>query len=348
MAEAQGDHRQAPGGAVDAGEQQRLVVLQIAVVAAAEALHQAQQARQLAVAQRRLTTHQLEQIGVALVRHHRRPACDRAAQPHEPVGAQLDDVGGEAGEVQADARAREREQQRVITGAHRVDGVARPMGEAEHRRGVGGVDRQRRTGDRAGAERRLGQLVGDHQQQAAITTQRLDQRAADPCAGQHRDGDLAVGVGGHGDLTVALAEHVRRREHALQPALDGRDRLPGPQLEIGRDLIVATAAGVQLVGHVPEGAAEVGLDRHVHVLLVVGQHHRAGGDLRGQRGERGDQRVGLLRGQQPGDPEPLDVGDAASAVLLEQASIDRERARPRQEFRIEVAPGRSGSGDARH
>ena len=133
---------------------------------------------------------------------------------------------------------------RSLTASRRV---VEASGEAE----VGGrrrrVDRQRRAGERAGAERRHVEPVDRVEQAIDVAGQR-------PAVGeevvgeQHRLGPLEVGVAGQ--VRSSPAASARASEHVLQ----GDDRAGrrsselalAPQAEVGRDLVVAAAAGVQL------------------------------------------------------------------------------------------------------
>ena len=124
---------------------------------------------------------------------------------------------------------------------------------------------------------------------------------------QHRLGPLEVGVAGQ----VRVAGRFGPRQ---QDVLQG-DGQPGdldelalaPQPQIGGDLVVAAAGGVQLGAG---GAGELGhpaLDGGVDVLVALDEAERVPGHLRLDLVERVQHGVDLAVVEQPGPRESADV-----------------------------------------
>ena len=109
-----------------------------------------------------------------------------------------------------------------------------------------------------------------------------------------------------GALEVRVAGITRSRALAqpisglgrVQQGADCRDRLTGPQAEVGRDLIVAAAGGVQATGG-RRSAREAALDGHVDVFVgdVVGE--RPGLDLREDGAQPADDRIRIRGSMMP-------------------------------------------------
>ena len=84
-----------------------------------------------------------------------------------------------------------------------------------------------------------------------------------------RLGALQVGVAGHRPVAVGSASSSSRSIAAPQQ-LDRPQRVRlDDHRHVGRDLVVARAAGVELAGERADLLAEQALDRHVDVLVGV-------------------------------------------------------------------------------
>ena len=135
------------------------------------------------------------------------------------------------------------------------------------------VDRQRRAGQRTGAERRHVESLDGGDEPVDVAGQR-------PAVGQqvvgeqHRLGPLEVGVAGQVGVAGRLGPG---QQHVLQgddePG-DGDQLALAPQPQVGGDLVVAAAGGVQLGAG---GAGELGdpaLDGGVDVLVALDERER--------------------------------------------------------------------------
>jgi hypothetical protein len=80
-------------------------------------------------------------------------------------------------------------------------------------------------------------------------------------------GPLEVRVTGHRPVAVVIGETEQAR-HASAAELDRPQRVRlDDHRDVGRDLVVAGAASVELAGQRPDLALEQTLDRHVDVLV---------------------------------------------------------------------------------
>ena len=106
---------------------------------------------------------------------------------------------------------------------------------------------------------------------------------------QHRLGPLQVRVAGQDDVAVALGRVDERPLQLAQPAVEVVDGVAHPELDVGDDLVVAAAAGVQLAADVAEPLDQGPLDVRVDVFELDGERELAALDL-GRRSRRGRRR----------------------------------------------------------
>ena len=128
----------------------------------------------------------------------------------------------------------------------------------------------------------------------------------------HRVGGVlggAVGQGAHqvGDLQV---QPVQRVAH--------------PQAEIGGDLVVAAAGGVQALAGLPDALGQAGFDVHVDVFQRPVEREAAGFDLGGDAGQALLDRGLVRRFDQPGAGQHGGVGQAALDVLPPHALVEAD------------------------
>ena len=137
---------------------------------------------------------------------------------------------------------------------------------------------------------------------------------------------------GHDRLGVlARARDERPHEHrdeALDPAAGGEH----PQPEIGDDQIVAAPPGVQPGSDVPQPVRDAALDRGVHVLVRLVERELPFRDLASHLGERFDERPRLLRRQQPGPLQAVDVRDGRVDVVRSEPHVELHAASERVRF----------------
>ena len=93
--------------------------------------------------------------------------------------------------------------------------------------------------------------------------------------GQHRLGPLHVGVAGQDHVGVGVAAADEGPLQVDQPLVDLVDGLADPEPQIGGDLIVAAAGGVQFAAHVADAVDQGPLDVHVDVFQFGAEREAA-------------------------------------------------------------------------
>ena len=260
---------------VDRVEQRLLVLLEVAVVGQREALQRHQQPGQVADQPPGLAPGQLGDVRVLLLRQHRRPGgvgvveageAELVARPQHPLLADAGQVDAEQGQVE----------QRLgdeVAVADGVERVGEHAGEAERLGRRRRIDRQRRAGERAGAEgRHVEALDGRHEavdvagQRPAVGQQVVGQ--------QHGLGPLDVGVAGQVGVAGRLGPG---QQHVLQvddEAGDVDQLALAPQPQVRGHLVVAAARGVQLGAGAAGQLGDPALDGGVDVLVALGEGER--------------------------------------------------------------------------
>ena len=194
-----------------------------------------------------------------------------------------------------------------VTVAHRVEAVVERLGEAE----VGGVadriDRQRRAGQRAGAEGRHIEPAQRVEQPIDVAPQRPPVREQ-VMRQQHGLSPLEMGVAGQ---VHPLGAERPVEERLLQVEHTERDRVQfafAPQAQVGGHLVVATPGGVELAARRSCQFGHPTFDRRVDVLVGLDEHEVATLHLRRHLVECGEYRITLGLGQQTDPGETSDVG----------------------------------------
>ena len=163
---------------------------------------------------------QLGDVGVLLLRHHRRAGgvavveageAELVARPQHPLLAHAGQVDGDQGQVE------ERLGHEVPVGDG-VEAVVEDAGEAEVGRRRRGVERQRRAGQRAGAERR-------HVEAGRPSPAAGRRRGRAPSRGPAGGGPAAPAGPAAGGCSRAGRRRPRRRPARAAPA-GGRGRAP--------------------------------------------------------------------------------------------------------------------------
>jgi hypothetical protein len=210
----------------------------------------------------------------------------------------------------------------VAAARHRLDAVLRRTREAEAlRRGLA-VDREGRAGAGARAERALLGLV--HQAEAVLL-EHLDV-AHQHVAEQHRLRALQVRVEGHDRVAVLRGEVDQRGLHFAHARLQRGRRLHQVQTQVGRDLVVAAARGVQALSVLADQLGQAALDGHVDVLVLRTRDEGALVELARDLAQARDDAAHGLGRQDAGVTEHLRVRDRADDVLGPQALVHLEGA----------------------
>ena len=98
-----------------------------------------------------------------------------------------------------------------------------------------------------------------------------------------------------------------------------------PQPEIGRHLVVAAAAGMQLAGRLADEFAQPPLDRGMDILVGRGECERFRSQFFSDLRQAGAEFRELIGRQQSGALERMSPGDRAADVLGGQAAVDGQR-----------------------
>ena len=233
-----------------------------------------------------LAAHELERIGVLLLRHHAAAGGRRIGQLEEPelLAGHQDEVLGDARQVHHRTATR-----RAGSSPRSRDRTRRPCcwrrrARSPSARGEGrGVDGVAGAGDRARAERQRVGFLARRVEPRVIAAQRRGV-AQQEVRHQHRHGAAHVRVRRHQRVAGPLGLIGERRDDRAQLLLQQRNAAAQVQPQIDRHLLVARAAGVQAAAGVADARDELALDEAVHVLVVAVDPRRiAGGPARGSR-----------------------------------------------------------------
>ena len=137
-------------------------------------------------------------------------------------------------------------------------------------------------------------------------------------------GGLQVGEAGHrvGRMlggAVRQGGHQRRRLR-VQPV----DGVAHPEAEIGRDLVVAAARGVQALAGLADALGQPRLDVHVDVLERGVEDEGSGLDLGADRRQAIADRRLVGRGEDAGAGQHGGVGERAAYVLAPQLAVEAD------------------------
>ena len=264
-------HPLEPEADVAAGvEDRRLVLLQVAVVRERQALDRREQPGEAPDRRSRLAAHELGDVRVELLRHHRRSGRRVLGQLHETeLGRRPEhDLLAHSRQVAEEHRGRVEVVEREVAVRDGVDRVAHLA--------VGRVDPERRARDRAGAERARRRRLARRVESRAVALEHLDP-GEEVVAEGHGLAALEVRVPGHQRLGLGLGERQRDERERVDLLARLVACVDHVAPEGGRDLVVARASGVDL----PADVAEQPLDRRMDVLVLVedpGRVVRDGGE----------------------------------------------------------------------
>ena len=162
-----------------------------------------------------LAARQLGDVGVLLLRQHRRPGRERVGELHEAelLARPQHDLLADAREVHLGERGGEQRLRHEVAVRDRVERVLEPVREAERVGDVVGIERQARAGERAGPQRRHIGARDDALPAFDVAAERPQVREQ-MMREEHRLGPLEVGVPGEVGVVVALLGPSH--EHALE------------------------------------------------------------------------------------------------------------------------------------
>jgi hypothetical protein len=155
-----------------------------------------------------------------------------------------------------------------IAVGHGVDRIAAKGFEPELVGHALAVDREARAGERGASQRQpvhapatIGESLGVAREHGFVGEQMVTEG--------DRLRDLQVGIAGHDRAGVRLRQVDERAPQAGQASDERVDRPAQPQAQIGRDLVVARASGVQPLAGFPDQRREAMLDVEMDVLEVA-------------------------------------------------------------------------------
>ena len=206
----------------------------------------------------------------------------------------------------------------------RVETVGGDGAEVEIGSGRFPVDRVGHPGKGARAKRHdVGTAIGVFQA-IEVTVQHGDVGKQMMCQ-EYRLGTLQVRVARHREVRVRgrrLRQCIGQVEHA---AHQGEDRALRPEPQVGRNLVVAGATGVELAGDRADELAQPSLDAGVDILIGDGQREVAIFDLGEDLPEPALEGCRVLGADDPLLAEHAGVGDRAANVFAYQAHVERDR-----------------------
>src|SRR5574337_1593178 len=357
-----GEDAQRVAQRVDGVEQRLLVLLVVLVVGQRLALHQRQQRHQVADHAPGLAAREFGDAGVALLRHDRAAGAVAVGEVDEAEGLAhpQHQFLGQPRHVHHADRREGRELEREVAVADRVQAVVAQAVEAERARHAFAIERVTGAGQRRGPERQavdpppqVGEAFGVAREHLDVGQQVVREA--------HRLSHLQVGETGHHGLDVPRRELDQRALQVGQARIDAVDLAAQPQPDVGRDLVVAAAPGVQPLARVADELRQPGLDVQVHILEFELPLEAAGLDLArdllqaapdvGQvlRADDvlGGQHLGVRQAAvDVGTPQPPVEADARGVAMHQLAHRFGEQRRPGLGFVVEGVGGHAGSDRA--
>lgn len=143
--------------------------------------------------------------------------------------------------------------------------------------------------------------------------------------GEDRLGPLQVRVAGEDHVGIGFAARDERPLQFFEQLIDLVDRIADVELEVGGDLVVAAASGVQLASDIAELLDQPALDVHVDVFEFVAERQFAPLDLAEDLIECRLNPVRLVVGQQADGGEHAGVRFGAADVDVCQPRVKADR-----------------------
>jgi hypothetical protein len=274
---------------------------------------------------RRATAHQLEHVGVALLRHDRRTGGERVRQRHERefLRVEQQQVGRQAPQVLHEQRALEQQLRLGLAARdlHCRDRLLRD-GEAQFLARQFAIQRQAgRTVAGGRAQRAPGRAALGSFQAFDVVAQ-FGGESSRPQGHRAGHGLLHVRVARQRDSAVAARQVIERAGAGVRRFGQLVGRVQQVKTQRGQHLVVARAAEM----HTPAGRAdarrEAFLERGLAVFVGEFDLPLAGRVFRGERVQAvaNGGKVGI--GQEPHGVEHLGVRDGGAHVVLHQALVE--------------------------
>ncbi len=236
-----------------------------------------------------------------------------------------DPVFGQAAQVKHGHGGRVEEIQREIAVAGNVHAVARDGVETQIARHGLAVERETAAGQRAGAERQHVGAPPGFAEAFEIAREHFEirQQIVRP---QHRLRAPHVRIARNHGVGIAAGQLEQRPHQAGEQAARAVAFVAQPQPRVERDLLVAAAAGVDLVRDSAGLLLQLADHQRVDVFIAGALVKRRLRRLRADLIERGDDPRAFLRGE---DADPLErprEGLRAANIGIDQPPVEIERA----------------------
>jgi hypothetical protein len=138
---------------------------------------------------------------------------------------------------------------------------------------------------------------------------------------------LKVGVAREDHFAMPIREIQVRAVQGREPDIDPVQGVAGPELGVGRDLVVPAPRGVELSAHVAEFLDERGLDVHMHIFALQDERELPGFDLSTNFAQTPHNLLAFLGSQQANVGKHLRVRDRTPDVVLEKPTVKGDRFR---------------------
>ncbi len=150
---------------------------------------------------------------------------------------------------------------------HGIERILADALEAELGSDEFAVDRVGRASQRGGAERKAVDALAGIGETLGVAAEHFEV-GQHVVAESHRLRDLQVRKAGHGRRRFLFGEVDQRPTEGLEQHLDVVDGVAQIKADVGGDLIVARAAGVQALAGIANERGEAFFDVEVHILEV--------------------------------------------------------------------------------
>ena len=307
---------------VDGVKDAFLVLLQILVVGERQALDRGEHGHEMADHAACLSAHELGDIRVLLLRHHRGARAVRIIELHEMELARAPEDGllAETREMHHEDAGCAEELEDIVAVAHRIEAVVVDMLEMELLLHELPVDGERRARERARAQRHDIAALIDALEAGEVAREHAEIRQQMMAEG-NRLCPLQMRIARHDDVRVlrrGLDECLLQIEDFL---LHGHDFLAHIHMRVQRHLIVAAARRMQAAARLADGLREPLLDIHMDIFEVHGKVELAILDFLQDIPEARDNLILVRRADDAALREHRRVGDGARDILVVHALV---------------------------
>ena len=215
------------------------------------------------------TAHEFGYIGVFLLRHDGRAGAEAVGNVDkaETRAHPQNQFFGKTAQVNHNQRSGSRELNGKIAVRYGIERVLADLFKAQQLGGNFALNRVGGTGKGCGAERHTVDAFAAVGHALEIAAEHFD-------VGEHvmpeadRLGNLQMGETGHDGCGVLFCQINQGRLKVLNQALNNGNLIAQPQADVGSDLVVAAAAGVQAFAGIADFVGEAAFDVHVDIFQI--------------------------------------------------------------------------------